>query len=133
MTEKNRFDEITKIIGLRHDLIKDDLTLFYNRVKRNGPLEESVKAEWGSVENFVDLLYWMKFEKNYNLTQIKDITGKNHFPDIMGILGGDILHLILMSAIELMMSTLRIYGRLGHIGEKNRGKRTNPPASALLS
>lgn len=69
------FEKIAKDIALNHSAIAHDLTLFYDRIENEQNRSGVITKEWGSVENYVDSLYWMKFEKKMNLTQIKEVTG----------------------------------------------------------
>ena len=75
-----QFEEIAQKTGFDRDEISVDLTEYYNRVKKHTHWTQHVVSEWGSVENYIDLLYWMKFQKKYNPTQIMEITGKRTFP-----------------------------------------------------
>lgn len=75
-----QFEEVAKKTGFDRDKISVDLTEYYNRVKKHAHWTQHVVSEWGSVENYIDLLYWMKFQKKYNPTQIIEVTGKKTFP-----------------------------------------------------
>ena len=66
MIMKKDFESIAKEIGLSHELIKNDLSKFYKKIYDRPLSVKNVKDEWGSVENFVDLLYWMKFISKIN-------------------------------------------------------------------
>lgn len=74
------FEEIAKKIEFDRSKINVDLSVFYGRVKKHKHWTLRVVSDWGSVENYVDLLYWMKFKKKYNPTQIIEITGIRTFP-----------------------------------------------------
>lgn len=73
----NIFDDVSKRIELNTESIQHDLTVFVERVKEHPHSVKTICDEWGSIENYVNVLYWMKFVKKYNPTQMKKIVGKN--------------------------------------------------------
>ena len=78
MIMKKDFESIAKEIGLNHELIKNDLSKFYKKIYDRPLSVKNVKDEWGSVENFVDLLYWMKFISKLNPYQMIVLTGNDN-------------------------------------------------------
>lgn len=75
---KRDFDIISKEIGLKHELIEKDLSKFYNIIYDKPLSAKNIIEEWGSVENFVDLLYWMKFVSRINTYQMTVLTGNDN-------------------------------------------------------
>jgi len=68
-------EKIKENIDFDRSLISDDLSFYYNEIYQNSHKKNKIVKYWGTVENFIDILYWMRFIKKYNPSEMIQLTG----------------------------------------------------------
>lgn len=68
-----------KTFGITKEEIVDDLTKYYDKIYSNTRQKWKIEQEYESVEDYVNILYWIKFIKKMNYREMEELTGKLHF------------------------------------------------------
>jgi len=78
MAEKNYIGLVEKL-NIDKSLIVDDLTLYYDMVYNRHIQKSKIERTWGSIEDYVDSLYWMKFVMKLSNYEMDELTGVKDF------------------------------------------------------
>jgi len=70
LLEKLKIDEME---------IMDDLTPYYNQVKSRYMQRSKIEESWGSVETYINALYWMKFVLKLSHYEMDELTKVKNF------------------------------------------------------
>ena len=68
-----------KNLGIDPADIKDDLSKYYKKVYENKNAVANAEMFYGSVEDYVNVLYWIKFVKKFDYHEMDSFTGRHHF------------------------------------------------------
>jgi len=68
-----------KTYGIVEDEILDDLTEYYKKIYNNKKQKIQIERKYKSVEDYVNILYWIKFIKKMNYREMGELTGNYNF------------------------------------------------------
>lgn len=67
-------------LNISSEDIDIDLSSFYSIIYTSNSTLPKVLKKWGSVESYVDILYWLKFKKKLSYTEMINLTGDKNIP-----------------------------------------------------
>lgn len=73
-------DEIKRIIEFEENNIQVDLSFYYELIESNERRWKKLADKWSTPKEYVDVLYWMRFVKEYNPSEIITVTDFTEFP-----------------------------------------------------
>ena len=70
---------LLKQLSIQKDGIKHDLYEFYQLIAKNPVKSDYARRNWGSVEAYVDALYWIRFVLKLNNKEMDELVGTRDF------------------------------------------------------
>ncbi len=65
-----RYKFLIDTLNIDFKIINDDLTMYYQLVENRYMQSAKIVESWGSIENYINTLYYMKFVLKLNLLVI---------------------------------------------------------------
>lgn len=66
-------------LGITSDDINVDLNSYYQKIYANKALASNIQRSWKSVEEYVNILYYLKFVKKLDYSEMGRLVGKKNF------------------------------------------------------
>lgn len=81
------YSVLVKKLNIDPDRIIDDLSPYYTQVSNRYMKKSKIERAWGSVETFVNVLYWIKFVMKLDNFEMDELTGVKDFYKVYRDLG----------------------------------------------